>query len=359
MRQENEDNILLIFGAGASFDIANGVEGVPITKKLFTAHNRLFSRALGTEYGQHAQSVIDEVIEKFQSDSKTFDLEGILNSFLDRSERSVNAKQSLLGLRFFMKDLVKSYENRSKERTPNSNSYVRILRKLQQWQETTDLPINLVTFNYDTLLDSACERIFHINLTSARSSGWDSLDTYIENSRIKLYRPHGCIKWVRQADYIGDQLFAEETVRNMDLSLYSINFSRNELEDGQNEIPALALPFKDNKQFEWPDKHRDEFMHSLKGVTKVFLIGWRAAEPHFIKLIKDSINPKARWIIINRSAESGNVVIANLEKLQIKNTFRYDKGFSKFVNSQEFKDELVELERAVQEKQDPRTIEGL
>jgi hypothetical protein len=334
-------NVLVIFGAGASYDFARNSVGIPITKDLFTQHNNFYSQALNGRYGRRAQAIIDEIIEKFQSDAATFSLEDTLSAYQRRSQTSIRSKQALLGFRFFLCDLIQLYQHNARSSSPFSNNYVRMLRKLQSWQEESSLPINLVTFNYDTLLDTACETIFQVDFENSPQS-YATLNSYIDNEDVKLFKPHGSVNWVRNVDRYGDEdLISEVSSAEINLSRYALDFKDKESDSVQ--LPALSIPFKDEKEFEWPDTHKGAFLDSLEGVEKVFLIGWKAAEPHFTKLIKDRINRDAKWIIVGRSAASSNLVLENLARLEISNTFRYDRGFSNFVDSAEFKQELVAL----------------
>lgn len=55
--------------------------------------------------------------------------------------------------------------------------------------------------------------------------------------------------------------------------------------NGRAAFPAIAIPVEKKQTFQCPQHMIDELTALLPKVTKIFVIGWRATEDHFLELL--------------------------------------------------------------------------
>jgi hypothetical protein len=77
-------------------------------------------------------------------------------------------------------------------------------------------------------------------------------------------------------------------------------------------LPALAMPLEGKTAFSWPqDQHAH--MQTLKGrVERLLTIGWRAAEPHFLDLLRIMPAARLKAVVVTGGDDAGREA-ANIE----------------------------------------------
>lgn len=75
--------------------------------------------------------------------------------------------------------------------------------------------------------------------------------------------------------------------------------------DGQHVIPAIAVPLAKKSDFECPAGHVESLTSVLPEVSRVIVVGWRAGEEHFLRLLKNRVNSAAPLLILNGGEEGG------------------------------------------------------
>jgi hypothetical protein len=106
------------------------------------------------------------------------------------------------------------------------------------------------------------------------------------------------------------------------------------------QIPALAMPMLDKTSFECPPGHLEALKQALPAVQHVLIIGWRAAEPHVLDLLKttegqqDGLLPGYSSLIVDYDTGVG-VVQDNLGGILQRSQKREteDRGFSAFIEN--------------------------
>jgi SIR2-like domain len=202
-------------------------------------------------------------------------------------------------------------------------------------------PIILVTFNYDRLLDQALHH-FDVNIKS--------IDDYIINDKVKLFKLHGSINWEREIDSL-EMENIEHTNPN-EIAHYIIDQSPNlkisnnyVFEDSQSPFvrknglpvyPALAIPIETKQNFECPDDHIDKLRQVIKSAERVLIVGWRAAETHFIDIIKANVTRELTIEAVCGRKDWSADTLTRIESHGIKIIGKpFDGGFTEYVRSRE------------------------
>jgi hypothetical protein len=63
-------------------------------------------------------------------------------------------------------------------------------------------------------------------------------------------------------------------------------------------IPALAVPIVSKSEFVCPTNHVDALREFLPKVTRVLIIGWRAAEEPFLQMLKIGLGPDVKGMVV-------------------------------------------------------------
>src|SRR5438105_3382323 len=142
--------LTIIFGAGASFDSSPDItvksnterRRMPLAKDLFSTR---FS-GIAKDY-PIALSLINRL-------RRSANIEHELEKIAD--EKSSNIPEQLLKIRRYINHVVTTAQILWEDITDRNTAYYEFIDILQKWQEVTKQPVTLITFNYDTLLDTAC-----------------------------------------------------------------------------------------------------------------------------------------------------------------------------------------------------------
>jgi hypothetical protein len=339
--------LLVIFGAGASFDSATYARGKEDTHRPPLAKD-LVSRQFDDIAAQIPSSrpVIDRLRERMAT-AEPEPLEAALATLAAESGNSAERRQQLIAFRFFLHRVIEETVGTWMELTAGFTHYLRLMNALFDWQHTTGTPIRLVTFNYDVMLEAAVTDVLH----------WDfgQLPRYIERNDVRVFKLHGSTTWSRLLPTLahvgassiaaamelargngasGGEIMPIRPQQTVELALSSAALDN----DREVTIPALAVPTTDKTDFECPDEHRRALLQDLPKVTHLLIIGWRAAEPHAVELLapedpKEGLMPGYVLGIVDRGEEGIGQVRRNLGIAGERGKLRLHepRGFSTFV----------------------------
>jgi hypothetical protein len=98
-------------------------------------------------------------------------------------------------------------------------------------------------------------------------------------------------------------------------------------------FPALAIPVEEKVDFECPPDHVTALEAFLPQVTKILIIGWRAAEKPFLNMLRKACTGTYPDImIVNGTQAEGEKAAENIRRLQIPANYRIQNvGFSDFI----------------------------
>jgi hypothetical protein len=285
--------LMVIFGAGASYDsdakrpVDDGPQHnsrPPLTEHLIDERHR----RVANEYPASI-SVIDYVQQNLAEDSPS-SLETILAQYAARADNSPACRKALVAFRFYLCRLITNATYEWLRDTHGLTIYLSLLNQLLEWQETSGESVQLVTFNYDTLLEDAAARVI---------TDWqiNTFADYVSRPDWALLKLHGSVGWSRVASPTDDArglpnatraLTAADLAHAGDLPLRAQNATRlTSTDNGQVLFPAIAVPLANKTTFECEDIHVQAFKSTVPKIRRLLVCGWRAAEAHAIEVLRD------------------------------------------------------------------------
>jgi hypothetical protein len=315
--------LMVIFGAGASYD-SDARNPVLVDSSRSTANMAVSDRPplakelLATRYrriaNQYPPSIaVLDYIEQHQAGGSADSIETILAQYADRCPSSRQCRQALVAFRFYLASLLTESTSGWLRNTNGSTTYLSLLNYLLEWQEKAGEDIQLVTFNYDTLLEDAIEKVI---------PDWTirSLDDYSRHPGWSLLKLHGSISWSRCGDGTGSGSSEENAVRAItcadeaysDLSYSWVNAVRARI-TGEDTVyfPAIAIPMTGKTTFECEERQVAAFRAAVPNVTRLLICGWRAAEAHAVEIL-DQLRPGYYLGIVTAGADALQEVETNL-----------------------------------------------
>lgn len=348
--------LLVVVGAGASYDCLGEVwQGSrqitvrpdvvrtasdvrpPLTKDL--ARPCLLYNELALRYPA-ARPLIDEIRERLgEKGDATLTLEQALAEYQARRASDPAIGKHLMAMRFYLRDLIAEATKAAccADMSGGLTNYQTLVRRCRRWAMGDDRHVCFVSFNYDTLLDQACQDVWGLRIKD--------LDSYTADAKCSLLKPHGSIAWAWQLEDARVGSFGSDRAK--------FAIERGEPEDtnglrplsatpddmlGPVQIPALALPMAGKSGFVWPSDQEAHFRSLQSHVRRVLTIGWRGAEPHFTELLRDKIMARARINLVHGGPhndqdvryEKGELAysISNTTDLQV-----FGNGFTHYLGS--------------------------
>lgn len=322
---------LFIFGAGAS---ANCVYGEK--KKAFEQFD--FRPPLGTEM---LSDRFDETIRLFDG-ARHFvsvaeaNINGIESCFEEEWQNIIsnyNPKlvSTQIALQYCIKHLFWKISNFTFSRFDRGSLYSLFADKIQKHlARNPDEHLNIISFNYDTILDQFLE---------ARFDPFLNMDDYVNPSerQLSLFKPHGSCNWgwkiqdpeignwdiaelsneihKRKFDY-HDLYYSllgqpeemihhgswgyEASLHENGLGRFSINKSKIEIipqKPNHHYYPALLLPYRDKDEFVFPYRHFYFMKNAVDRVEDLTIIGWKGSEATFNNILKKDAGRLKRIMI--------------------------------------------------------------
>jgi hypothetical protein len=206
-------------------------------------------------------------------------IEPEMQRWLDRSEKGDDgAYKALLAARFYIQGAIGASQSEWLQLVGRASNYDVLLDKIEQRRRRVGEHVVLATFNYDTLLELACEATLDFLP--------NGLDEYVShNPNYSLFKPHGSIDWVRAIPGRPAHLGAAELISmGRDIPATGEIVMR---EANTAAIPAIAVPVTSKDAFECPDDHVEQVKERLAETTAIVVIGWRAQEFTFLQLLHD------------------------------------------------------------------------
>jgi hypothetical protein len=334
--------LLVIFGAGASFDSSPPVRQTtvdpvppPLAQDLVSPQFARIAREVPT-----SQQIIARLRRRMTADPPG-SLESELAALSTTSATSAVRRQQLAAFRFYLYRVIEQTVEQWLHFTHGFTNYIDLLDPILDWHEKTGAPVRLATFNYDVMLDRAVEHMLNYRFTGFAD--------YISREDVRLFKLHGSTSWSR---VIPTELDDMSTV-NAAMALAAENEltggefrhapvdnqvrgrqSPQDAKPRETTIPAIAVPMAGKTDFECPEPLLDALRADLPSVTHLLIVGWRAAEPHAVKLL-DACKPVGQLSlgIVTKGEDGLTEVRRNLGEVFARSSLRaFDtNGFSHFI----------------------------
>jgi hypothetical protein len=339
--------LTVIFGAGASFDSVptyppgavvprgdplNDFFRPPLANELF-ANRPLFAD------GIRSFPACQPIVPRLRS-LRGETLEAVLQDLQAKAVNYPRGLQQLAAVRYYLHLTIWQCTAKWREVAEGVTNYKTLLDQIER-AHNKDEPVCLVTFNYDTLLEDA---LSDFDLPIQAMSDYTKKHPFY-----RVFKVHGSVNWARMVENeIQDQnkthawSVAYEWIRRAAELRITDNYRLvNELPiavlGGKPAFPAIAIPVEKDKSFECPPDLIGELKGLLPQTSRLLVIGWRAAEEHFLNLLKTLIKPGVLLHVVAgglKDAEEAQVricrVLINSRPSRVSIS---DQGFTDFILS--------------------------
>jgi hypothetical protein len=322
--------LMVIFGAGASYDSCSSLAPPavdyqwprpPLAKQLFLNVPKFRSVS---KYYEAFQPLLPYLEDKAN-------VEEILEEFRVKAETDAECRSQLWAIQYYLKGVIALCQSEWTKQTYGVSNYKTLLDQVRGCSR-----VCFVSFNYDTLMEEAFQGI---------RMPMGSISDYIADSKYSFFKLHGSIDWqlwVRKMDTdldyndqptdqkmilaaptVGDRFIIEKGGRVPAAAKGEIYFS----------LPALAIPTVLKQTFVCPKEHLEALQRIIPEVTKIAIVGWRAGEKHFLKMLKDGLRNPVKVIAACAGKEAAKETLDRFMAARIvtNDTISAEGGFSDFV----------------------------
>jgi len=340
--------IMFVFGAGASMDSNRrvGAKGhddvrIPLANGLFEVRPHLeehFNRFPAI------RPVVETLRDSVRGDGPG--IESALEALREEAASDPGRGVQLNAILFYLQAIMMESETRWVDFTRGVSNYGELLDRLRHWQATSAEPVRLVTFNYDTLIDSAFGDALQIRVDED-----EYLDSYISRDDFKLYKVHGSVNWLQavrnDVSVAGGNAELAQKLIGLGSALRPGPEGFGIMRDGKFSlpatdgslvpaVPAMALPLISKADFAMPSEHVRQLTDDLARVTRVLIVGWKGADTRLLALWRDQLEDGASpaVYVVSGSGESAGHIADALGKSSVfGSAFVYEgTGFSDFLS---------------------------
>ena len=351
-------NLLLITGAGASYDVVDWREGnvnfkywPPLTRNLFkpilrNIENRdkfreiVVSECINDQLSKHP--VANELGIEFATQYAGSDSEAELEKFLAerKNSKSPSLRRDFWAMPYYLRDLFFEISQKCiKSQIARSTNYKFLLNKLVRSNLYGE--IIWLNLNYDLFADVAIKS-FRGNEDFKNFD--DYMDIEIEEGlKVSYTKPHGSVDWwyaSKEFVFTKDTIKAGRVPDDFEKKVSSSELMVHKQLTGTMEshaYPAITAPMGEYNFIYKP--HKECIMQDLDKIDDLLCIGFSALDKHILKLIKDNCPTFKRMQIVNGSGDSGEKAYHRMYEyygstgrmgVPIEHAV-FDGGFTKFV----------------------------
>lgn len=295
--------LTIIFGAGASYDSApvNSSNQAkkdqwrpPLTKDLFLPEKVWFQ-------AHRLPTRLIPVIERIRRDARSNNLEYALEELKREMDFNPSRWEQILAIQEWLCDVLTSCSKNWIQPLGSATTYVDLLSRLYDWQIRNYKPINLITFNYDNLLEKAAYICFK------KQIGLNNFESYLTGD-INIFKPHGSIDWWweilgdKDRKYFGDYPLSENEKKLAKLCIGPRSEGTRIVNntDVYYSMPAIAIPVisKSHSDFVFPPGHEKQMHSALDSTEAIIVIGWAAAEEHFMSEFSKRVKKNVPVLVV-------------------------------------------------------------
>lgn len=334
--------LMVVFGAGASYDSvpAHPPSGpyfvdegyrMPLANELFEDRPE-FTRALS--YFEKCLPIVPYLRDRGDGIAVERVLQELQEEAADYPERH----RQLAAVRYYLHVMLRECESRWNDNVAHGvTNQKTLLDQIERWRKP-DEQVCLVTFNYDTMLETALGTV-GVNI--------QTLPDYVADRRYKLIKLHGSVNWGRKVvtpsellqkgmwdvidtliDHANELQITERYVLVDDYPIHAVK--------GTALFPALAIPVESKLDFECPQEHLEALHTLIPKVDRLLVVGWRAAETPFLDLLASNLDQPVQGFVVAGNENAAQETAGRIAEAGV--TGRYvgtDGGFTDLVVNRE------------------------
>ena len=344
--------LLVIFGAGASYDsvphIPPRLPPIPPHQDRPPLANELFADRPGFTEVMQTFPACQPVIPFLRHIPQGGSVEGALENLQSEGEQYPQARRQVAAIRYYLLYMLHECEQRWSVPAAGITNYKTLINRIDRWLKPTE-QVFLVTFNYDTLLDSVLPTV---GVRIGR------IQDYITHPRYKLVKLHGSVNWAHRIEAPLSGLIEQhppdpiqlaqkliERVADLDINpgfeMVTLPASGPKRFAESYYFPAIAIPVQKKRDYECPSEHLDALRDFIPKAKKLLVIGWRAMESHFLDLLRGEpplrggLLPGLKTLVVAGTDQGAKAVAATLvEPIGVKADV-FPGGFTRFIVERE------------------------
>jgi hypothetical protein len=243
-------------------------------------------------------------------------VESVMEQLRAEAETDHRRHKQLAAIRYYLQMAISECESAWERDAAHGVTNYRSLLDLIENKRKPDDTVCIVTFNYDTMLDRALEAV-DIQIRK--------IDDYVASKNYKVIKVHGSVSWGREveppmhdvANYVDERLIealidGAASLKVTDRFHLANQRPVSRLDMNRPMIPAIAIPVQTKGAFECPAEHLAALDECLPKVDRLLVIGWRATDMHFLKLLRERTRDAIRGMVVAGSEKEAHKVIRNL-----------------------------------------------
>jgi hypothetical protein len=322
------DVLLVIVGAGASFDSAAQDAGnhefrPPLASGLFAElplNVRLLDRY------PRAAPIVARVRLAMDAGAS---LESVLEELRGEESADPRRRSQLLAIQYYLRALLAECSGvwlRSHGRVTN---YAMLADVIDSCRLPSGGAVLYVSFNYDTLLEAGIE--------ASNGPTFGNIFSYVDDADLKLFKVHGSVNWgqvVTHGTFDASTVITPSALCDLAPELAIRPEYRVETRDLEAQaglpvvIPAIAVPTQTKRNFACPDDHIEALAKALPNVRRVVCIGWRGAEEHFLKLLREGLPDQTPALVVTESRAGCEATAQHLMNARLSPSHVLPDGFT-------------------------------
>ncbi len=327
--------LMIIFGAGASFDSINiyppGDRTDPRERSRPPLANDLFDDRSVFAAAINEFPRVRYLAHRLRGLPGGIGLEETIERLLSEEDPGGLLAKAIAAFRFYLQKTIWATADAWSAQASGATNYLGLVTDVKRyWRERG--PAGFVTFNYERMLEDAC---------ADADISYPDVDTYA-TGRYPLFRPHGAVHWAHpiggvelsstrslEADII--EGIAQVSVSDEFVSVVGPGAGNR----NAPLIPALSVPALTKDRFEMPVRHIELLDEWIPRVTHLLIIGWRAADTRFLSMWRRGrADPRFKWIVAGSRA-GAEEVNSELAKYGLSPGSVSEHGFGDFLKSEE------------------------
>jgi len=312
-------SLLVIFGAGASYDSINPrafPDKQPTRRIAQIAHFRPpLARELFEDRGNfnlavasypQAQGRIMELRLKTVS-AADFNVERELEQIKQSAGGYPPVLVELAAIQFYLRRIIGECGGNWQAESHGLTNYRWLLSRIDRWRYP-DKKVILVTFNYDYMLEMSLQGV-------TEPMVFNKIREYIARDDLKVIRPHGSVTWGQyfqeRATPEASEQYIIEHAADLHLTDEFVVTSAQAVGD-RLVSPALAIPVEGKSDFACPPDHITALVDGMQDVTHVLIVGWRASESRFLDQLKEGGLADKRILVVANDQKEAEKTKQNL-----------------------------------------------